>query len=124
MHLSRQALQHGGGDRNLSLLCFPSGAPPPAPSAAASPALNPVPGDVPARQKRQGPDHRRPHQRGYPTASYAPQLTHPSDGRIIAMSKLLFQHEDRFNFLQLDRVMVMFLKEDSRSVLLAMMKAS
>ena len=42
--------------------------------------------------------------------------------QLMAMTKLLLQHEDHINCLSLDRGMVMFLKEDPRSVLPAMMQ--
>ncbi|CAE7771573.1 rluD [Symbiodinium sp. CCMP2592] len=108
--------------------CFPSGAPPSSTptTTTVSDTATPAPTRAQSRSKRQRPDHhQRPHPpRGHNFATYQPMYTSPQDQKMMAITKLLLQHEDRINCLSLDRGLVMFLKEDTHSVLPAMMRAA
>ncbi|CAE7840054.1 pol [Symbiodinium sp. CCMP2592] len=108
--------------------CFPSGAPPSSTptTTTVSDIATPAPTHAQSRSKRQRPDHhQRPHPpRGHHFATYQPMYTSPQDQKMMAITKLLLQHEDRINCLSLDRGLVMFLKEDTHSVLPAMMRAA
>ncbi|CAE7831148.1 pol [Symbiodinium sp. CCMP2592] len=58
------------------------------------------------------------------TASGPIEIQATEEQKMMAITKLLLQHEDRINCLSLDRGLVMFLKEDTHSVLPAMMRAA
>ena len=130
-------MEEGNQEAEIFRHCFPSGAPP-ASEPASEPgnhvalAASTRPGP-PQRHKRQRPDQPRQHPRGPQLASYHPPPQYPSpfpshqerqQQQIVMMSKLLLQHEDKINNMNLDRGMVLFLKEDARSILPSMMQTA
>ena len=133
MHTTR-SMAEDNPEAEIFRHCFPSRTPPPLEPGSSTTSQTPtVLGTPPQRQKRQRPDYQRQNPRGSQFATYhhQPQFSSPFSNpqerqqqQLLAMSKLLLQHEDRINNLNLDRGMVLFLKEDARSILPSMMKAT
>ena len=127
------SMEEGNQEAEIFRHCFPSGAPPTSEPGSHVALAASTRSGPPQRHKRQRPDHQRQHLRGPQLATYHPPPQYPGpfpsqqerqQQQIVAMSKLLLQHEDKINNLNLDRGMVLFLKEDARSILPSMMQTA
>ena len=107
--------------------CFPSGAvpaPPASPSttAAAAPggtlAVKPQSGGRQPKRQRPAWTLRTPHMG--PASHHQPPQANQSD-QVRLLSKIVLQQADALQLLQQDRGLMMFLKQDSRSILPSMM---
>ncbi|CAE7945218.1 hypothetical protein AK812_SmicGene22998 [Symbiodinium microadriaticum] len=102
----------GNPEADIFRYCFPSGAPPQEGPSTHQQLRTP---------KRHRPEYGPP-LRGYPSRHQPSYTAPPLDNEHLRLvSKILLQHEDSIQQIRQDRAFVMFMQEDQRSLLPAMM---